>query len=293
MDYETVVTRFAKKGTGSFWHNLAQSAWTQCGGSEAQSHLFAEAYSLGAVAASILDDIQDQDGANPLWQSIGVAPAINVGVGLAFRVLGIFGLLELPPDCQNRLLLFYARTVEKMCQGQHRDLTNGLMPPTLNEAWSIVGEKTAAWCAFGVGAYAEAIEDERVSTLIAIGRHIGCWHQIGNDLGSVLEDDGKYDLLNRKHTVLSAYAFAVAKGTERDALWTAWQAVDKSTTLNQVRELLLDLGVEQYATVMGNYHLAEANRLADELGMRLPIPLTAHTFINKWAPVETISKVLR
>ena len=283
MSFENMVVQLAQKGTKSFWYDLAQSAWIQSSkGNETQSRLFAEAYTMGAMAASILDDVQDQDGENALWQSTGTGPAIAIGVGLSFKTINALNLVGLVPVQYQRLVLHYARTVEQMCQGQYRDLADVTTPLTLTDAWTIVEDKTGAWCAFGVSAYAEAVGSKDSDAMKTIGRHIGCWHQLGNDLMSILVDDGKGDLPNRKHTLLSSYAFTVAQGSDRIALEDAWN--NSLSSIDVLREVLIDLGVREYANAMSDYHLTQANIIATQVGITLPIPKVASPFVHYWAP---------
>jgi len=207
------VPREKVAGGASGWGSLARSVCSMVGGPGPVCQAVGRAVDAFFAAADALDDVEDEDGDEPLWQTWGVGPAVNAGSALV--LLSFRRLLETPlhgtaPDrvvMAGRLL---AAAGYRAARGQHLDLTMGSSARlNLSQYLRIVQMKSGSLVA-GACAAAAALGggDRHTCALTAsMGLHLGTALQISNDSRSLKDPRRlKGDWLARKRTLPVLFA---------------------------------------------------------------------------------------
>src|SRR5919204_4975298 len=207
----------------------------------------------------IHDDIEDQDPARhhqpTVWSVWGVPQAINAGDGMfAVSRLAVQRLRGLPPA---RVLAFAGlpdSACLRVCEGQFLDIAFETRTDVTTERYrAMAAKKTGAlFAAAAEGAAMLATDDAGVrETMARFGDAFGQAFQAYDDVLGIwasTERTGKVemnDLTKRKKTLPVVLAFdrAPAKVRERLAALFAPAAPLSAESVEQIREILDDLGV--------------------------------------------------
>lgn len=256
------ANRAAAYKASGYWSDLAREVLI--GGPPhlgVQCQPLLDAIRLATAAARVVDDIQDRDSADALWQEIGVARAFNVGVTLLLA--GQHRLIDLvhsdfAPDAALEIQKSYLEVGLELCNGQHLDLE--ISRPTLAQYFAVARAKTGSWSAWCCETAALLSRASSLSAYRELGLQIGVLHQIYNDLCAINEwgnHAGSHRL--RENILPIVYAFNVAPN-ETSAVFADWKEnpMGEEYRLQFMRHLL-DLGFAEYVmlTVEGHLHLAE------------------------------------
>ena len=229
----------------------------------------AAALELARLAAQVLDEVEDGDAGDVLWLSTGVPQAVNAGTGLIFAsLLALARLYDcgVAPEIVADLQAEFVRTGFRMCQGQHLDLIAEAQEDlSLEGYWQIAQAKTGAFLELGcragalLGGATEACPErsrrDEIAPYAGYGYHLGLLVQTVNDLGGLLDEEGRSDLVRHKKTLPLIYALSVAGEGEKERLRQAWaEAPYDAGACREVRRLVVELGALQYTFVQGELH---------------------------------------
>lgn len=234
-----------------WWYRLARDCWCVAGGDAQGAALAGKAFTFGAYAANIIDDLSDRTRA---WDSTALngAVAISHTVPLILSQLG--DVLDRNP---TTAIQSYYQTVLQMSGGQHIGFVDDGV--TLERAESILSSH-ASWFIWGCDLYTAYYGDSRMD-LASFGRALGLAHQLRNDWEGLL-DPSLTDIRTHKPSVALAYAHHIA-GTEdppdRERFLAAWQnAPENNAAARTVQQTVLAWGGVEYLEQLQRQVLAEA-----------------------------------
>lgn len=255
-----------------FWVTLPLQCCVATGGPRTAGLLLSAVILLATSAASILDDIQDEDTNDALWRHVGPAQAMNIGVALAFGAPALINRLQhadIPLPVIIRLHEECTGTVFTMCGGQHADLSSmrSRNAPTLDQYWTMTAAKTASLFAWGCRAGASlGSSQDPLDTYELYGHHLGLLHQCLNDLGALYGLRGKVDFGVRQWNLPYLYALTVAPSNIKGRIATIWEAADRNTEKRgEARELLFQTGAPQYLRIVIEEHYQKAQQALDSM----------------------------
>jgi len=167
------------------WLSLPGLCCQAAGGNPHEADGVAAAWVLLYTAAHLFDSVQDDDPADPWWQSLGPGPAINVATGLLTSAWLVLAELGIHRPVVQQLIQDFQQTVLLMASGQHLDLTD--MRPSLQAAWAIAEVKSGAF--FGLacrsGARLAGAPQQVTDQYGEYGFNLGLIVQIGDDLEDI------------------------------------------------------------------------------------------------------------
>ena len=166
------------------------------------------AWEILNLAMRLLDDLEDQDRPEGLWNQIGVSRTFNLSAALYVLACDVLTRADWPPTTYRPVMLAFHALSLRVAAGQDRDLQESAR--TVDELWSIVEDKNGAAfeLACRAGALAGDGEPAAVEACAAFGRHVGNIAQIFDDLEGVWGEDA-VDLVAGRRTLPCAYALSV------------------------------------------------------------------------------------
>ncbi len=234
----------------------------------------------------IHDDIEDGDrerrGRPTLWALWGLPQAINAGDALfALAFLALNGLLErgVPPARAAETQRRFARTVIRLCEGQHLDLDFERRDDIAPEDYLLMVEgKTAALIALAaeLGGLVAGATADLVEALARFGRALGLAFQMQDDLLGLWGDPERTgkpagnDLRRRKKSlpVLLARRISDQAAEALDALFKADPIPDEMVT--RTLQLMERVGARREAEARVRESYRAAMQALDELEAALP-----------------------
>lgn len=248
---------FSSKGKYA-WAQLTLITCDSTGGALEESLPGAVAMELYALAADILDDIQDQDNNSLPWRKVPPAQAINLGTCILLLSYEALEALADPRhgEAAGRVL---NRMGLQACDGQfHEFLHDNKDQITFAEYFEIINKKSAGLMAGAckIGAILGGAEPDLASQLEEFGRCLGIMSQIKNDLDDFLNLETKSDFIKGRKTLPFVYLLNVLKEREAETLKYLSTLARKgsaefgSREQEQLRELLVNEGTVQYCSVI-------------------------------------------
>jgi competence protein ComQ len=238
----------------------------ECAGGEPEEALpGAIAMEFFALAADILDDIQDRDNDDMPWRRIPEANAINLATCLL--MLSFTAIAEIKDDgIYRKLCTALQRTGTAASNGQFREfLYAGETQVPLEQYFELAGQKAGSLtaCACKLGAVSAGASEETVTLLADFGRNFGIMNQIRNDLKDFLNFETKKDFINNKKTLPYVYLLHVLKNKENAEFNKL--ILEKNFTKkfgekekDRLRQITAEEGVAQYCAVMFDLYRKEA-----------------------------------
>jgi geranylgeranyl diphosphate synthase type I len=158
-----------------------------------------------SVAVRILDDAEDQDRPDALWNDIGVARAVNYGTALYAFSHHLLAQASWPASLHLAIQQDFGTAALIMACGQDRDLRGEVM--SLEAYWRLIEEKNAAAFAAACAAGARCGTDDRVpiDACREYGHHLGLALQLFDDFEGLWEPNGEGDLALGKITLPLLY----------------------------------------------------------------------------------------
>jgi len=211
-----------------------------------------------ALAADILDDIQDQDNDELPWRRIPEANAINLATCLlmlsyeAVSTIPHSGLFRAVSQLLNRAGICAS-------DGQYQEfLYDRREKVSLEQYFEVVKKKSGSLtaCACEIGAILGGASEELVFQLGQLGTNLGIMSQIRNDLNDFLRFEEKSDFVNHKKTLPYVYLLSVLKGETADQFKHLTHIEGKGLhrfgheERDCLKKIVLDEGVVHYCTVM-------------------------------------------
>jgi len=142
---------------------------------------------IGRVAAGCLDEWQDRDTDDALWQQVGPEQTVNLATGMiALSMLAPMRLTELGVGKAQILDLQveFQLTLLRMSEGQYADLGDDIC---LDDYEVVAGAKTGALFRLGcrAGAIAAGAQTKTVATYGDFGYRVGLLVQVWNDIAGL------------------------------------------------------------------------------------------------------------
>ena len=211
-----------------------------------------------ALAADILDDIQDQDNDELPWRKIPDASAMNVATCLlmlsyeAVSTIPHSGLFRKVNQIINRTGLCAS-------DGQFQELLYDRQEKiSLEQYFEVVKKKSASLtaCACKIGATLGGASEEVVLQLGHFGTNLGIMSQINNDLNDFLKFEEKNDFIYQRKTLPYVYLLSVLKGETAKRFKDLTEIERKGLhsfgdkERDSLKQIVLDEGVVHYCTVL-------------------------------------------
>ncbi|HEX8598021.1 MAG TPA: polyprenyl synthetase family protein [Chloroflexia bacterium] len=247
----------------------------------------AVAVEIAMSAADLLDELADED-PSPVVERYGPGQALNTGN--LMLVMSQQVLLRAAQGGNERYLAALTALQEMLVEaavGQHLDMLYDRMAPdevTLEMSADVTAKKAGALIAgaWRVGAVLSGAEEPVVDLLARLGREIGGFAQLSNDLEAVLpldisandvalmEEGGpaglKTDLRLRKRTL--PVVFTLRDEAEApNSLQRAFSDLDYAATIDEdaLRRAIVEAGGVQFAQLVMEVHAQNIMQLLGEL----------------------------
>lgn len=182
------------------WFMLPVLTCEALGGEVDLAYHAAAGLEMARVAAGCLDEWQDHDTEDALWQAIGPERAVSLAMGMvALSLLSLTHLADL--GAEPRLVLALHREFEvtllRMSAGQYADLSNDL---ALDDYENVAGAKTGTLLRLGcrAGAMLARAPAEIVAQYGDFGHQLGILIQVWNDILGLAGVLGKNDVGQRR-----------------------------------------------------------------------------------------------
>jgi len=231
---------------------------------------------LYALAADILDDIQDQDNNDLPWRKVPSAQAINLAtciLVLSYKALSTISNrshFEHVNNVLNQMGL-------QACDGQFQEFLNDSKEKiSLEEYFEIIKKKsgglTASACK--IGAILGGAEQTIVDELEQFGMKLGLMSQIKNDLDDFLNLETKSDLVKGRKTLPFVYLLYVLNEIKAEELKRLSSLASIKLDQfglkerEQLRELVVNEGTIHYCSVIHEMYRQRAMEILDGI----PIP---------------------
>lgn len=180
-----------------------------------QARHVAAALEIGRIAAGCLDEWQDRDTDEALWQTIGAERTVNLATGmlaLSSLVLNRLGVLGTPATTTVDLQKEFYLCLLHMCEGQHADLGDDL---ALSDYEGVAGAKSGSLFRLGcrAGAMVAGAQADVVALYGDFGYNLGIVAQMWNDFQGLAGLRGKMDANHRRALpILATQALDQAAG---------------------------------------------------------------------------------
>jgi competence protein ComQ len=234
------------------------------GGTE-QAALPAAAAVLCSVASiRLVDDILDEDPRGD-YRVIGTGPAANLA--LAFQAAGHLLLdgSEIPPETRLALQTSFAEMSLATCFGQALDVR---AIRSEEEYWRMVEGKTPPLFgeALRMGALLGGAQTPLADGLSRLGRILGRYIQVSDDVTDALETPARADWKRRGNNLPMLYAMTAPHPAREEFLHLS-AAVEDAEALAEAQKILVRSGAVSYCTMK----LIDFSREIQELFTRLPL----------------------
>jgi hypothetical protein len=231
--------RLASADANLPWLGLPIFTCEALGGDIERAYHLAAGFEVGRIAAGCLDEWQDHDTEEALWQTVGPEQTVNLAVGmiaLSFLTVTRLADLGVEPALVLALRHEFETTLLHMSAGQHADLSNNL---SLDDYQAVAGAKSGALLRLGcrTGAIAAGASAETVERYGDFGYDLGILVQVWNDMFGLAGLKGKKDAEQQR-----ALPILASKAVEPD-LKPDWYRPE--TTVGQTGQLyaVLQLGI--------------------------------------------------
>ncbi|MDX1940445.1 MAG: polyprenyl synthetase family protein [Saprospiraceae bacterium] len=173
------------------------------------------------------------------------------------------------PSIHAALIKVFNQVAIEVCEGQQMDMNfEQRKDVTLVEYLKMIELKTAALIggALQLGALMAGGDAKDAAQLASFGRNAGIAFQLQDDLLDAFGDPDKVgkkvggDIVQNKKTYLIIKALEVADASTKEALrqWLASKPKDEQSKINQVKTILLELGIPELITQAKTAFLQEA-----------------------------------
>jgi farnesyl diphosphate synthase len=258
--------RLPSGARGCPWFMLPIVTCEALGGKVELACYVAAGLEIGRIAAGCLDEWQDHDTEDALWQAIGPEQTVSLATGMiALSLLTLTHLADLgaEPVLVLALQREFEVTLLHMSAGQHADLGDDL---SLDDYEAVVGAKSGALLRLGcrAGALVAGAPAEIVGRYGDFGYNLGILAQVWNDIGGLAGVLGKNDVKYQRALPILA-ALAVDQGLEG----TGYQPQSVGGQAGQLYTVL-QLGV--------------LHQRASEALARCPAPGSLPRFLDEYDP---------
>lgn len=229
-----------------------------------------------ALAADILDDIQDQDNDKMPWRKLSNAGALNLAICLL--MLAYEAISAIPDSNLSRQTgIILNQTGLTASDGQFLESQyEKTQKIILDQYFELVQKKSGSLAAAAckIGAVSGGAPEELVLQLGQFGINFGVMNQIRNDLKDFFNFEEKKDVLNNTKTIPYTYLSTVLKGKTAKRFKELIKNKDKvrqdfgRKEQENLRQLALEEGIVPYCQVM--YEVFRQK--AEEIIKGIPVP---------------------
>jgi len=228
------------------------------GGDPRQATPIAASWCLLYTAASLLDDVEDNELGDEPWPALSPAQATNVATALIFvsqLVLGDLGRSGVDAGLVLAIQHAFNRASLRVCAGQHIDLATDTL--TLGQYWQVAAAKSGH--PFSVVCRAGAMlgtGDRRlVDRYAGFGHNLGVLVQISDDFNGVWRSLERNDLVVGSKTLPLVYATSVASPANRKRLHELLGKIPaEQSALLEAQQVIADSGALQYSVVQAEIY---------------------------------------
>ena len=184
------------------------------------------------------------------------------------------------PKMMTQLLSIFNKVAIEVCEGQQWDMEfETRSDVSLTEYLKMIEYKTAALISGGLqlGALIGGADEEDVHAIDQFGRNIGIAFQLQDDILDTFGDPEKFgkkvggDIAQNKKTYLVIKALEVANTKQAGELnqWMTTEPADETQKINAVRQLFVDLGIQELAETEKQRYQQQAQNYFDQLSPSL------------------------
>ena len=257
------VERVVHRESISVWEHPG-AACRAVGGHEEMALPAAAAVFCSVISLHLVDDMLDEDPQGDHLR-LGVGPVANAA--LAFQAAGhlLLGQAETSAETRAALQSSFAEMSLATCYGQNLD-TRELASE--QEYWQVVEGKTPPLFgeALRMGALLGGSPVVTADQLARLGRILGRFIQVSDDLTDVLETPARADWQRRSNSLPLLYAMTVPHAEREDFLRLSLRVADPEA-LAAAQKVLFRSGAVSYCTLK----LVEFSRELQELFARVPL----------------------
>jgi geranylgeranyl diphosphate synthase type I len=284
--------KLARGGSASF---LLLPIWVceAAGGEPRQATPVAASWCLLYEAASLLDDVQDDDLGDELWPAMSPAQATNVATALIFLSQLVLGCLrQAGVDVELALAIQRAfnRASLRVCAGQHIDLAADAI--TLKQYWRVAAAKSGQpfSVACRTGAMLGTEDPSRVDHYGAFGHNLGVLVQISDDVNGVWRSREGNDLVVGSRTLPLIYALSVASPDHRSKLHDLLSRIPaERSALDAAQQMIADAGALQYSIVQAEIYRNRAKAALIASGGSGAAQSRLATLLNRVLPALSVT----
>ncbi len=251
---------------GSVWE-YPVAACRAVGGTEEAALPGAAAVFCSVASIRLVDDILDDDPRGD-YRVLGAGQTANLA--LAFQAAGHLLLDDpgIPPKLRSGLQASFASMSLATCFGQNLDQREAANE---EEYWRIVEGKTPPLFgeALRIGALLGGAAVETADGLASLGRLLGRFIQVGDDVTDALETPARADWQRRGNNLAMLYAMT-APHPEREEFLRLSGAVEEPENLAAAQRILLRSGAVSYCTLKLVEFSREIRDLFGRLRLRNP-----------------------
>ncbi|MEQ8972097.1 MAG: polyprenyl synthetase family protein [Coleofasciculus sp. C1-SOL-03] len=207
-------------------------------------HISAALLAFGACLR-ILDDLEDRDRADKLWEKVGTARAWNFACAVNIICFEILSKAPLQLEVFKSINQCYLDTCLRIAAGQDKDLAG--VTQTIDDYWLSIQMKTASASAMAcaTGAMVGTDNSELIQACGVFGHHLGLAIQILNDMESIWQPDGITDLKQGKITLPLLYGLQ-SNHPEREELMSIVSDNEIATHAERIQEILDHIDTKRF-----------------------------------------------
>ena len=171
------------------------------GGNPGNAVPIAAVWELTHLIMRVLDDLQDKDRSNALWERIGEAQTYNFCSLLYVQSINILNSKIRPSQEKEQILSGFIKMSRTLLEGQEIDIIESTLD--FDSYWNKIEKKNAVAFSWGclAGAKAGSINEEHLKTVESFGYHLGVILQLFDDYQGIWSPNGKGDLKMGKYTL--------------------------------------------------------------------------------------------
>jgi geranylgeranyl pyrophosphate synthase len=240
------------------------------GGTKLMALPGASAVFCSLLSIHLVDDLLD-DEPHGVFRRLGAGPTANIA--LAFQAAGhrLLGDPSLEPEVSAKVQKILGRMALGTAYGQGLDVREAQSEA---EYWRIVEAKTPPLfgAAFEIGAVLGGAPAEAVARLERIGRILGRFIQVSDDLSDALQTPAKVDWNKPSNNLAILYALT-AHHPARERFRELVARTEDPDALAEAHQILLKSGAVSYCTFKMLEFSQEAQEILDSSPLSDPAPV--------------------
>jgi len=264
-----LVERMAHKESLSVWEHPV-SACRAVGGGEDAALPASAAVFCSVLSIHLVDDMLDDDPRGD-YRVLGVGPAANLG--LAFQAAGhlLLEQADASPEIRAALQASFAKMSLATCYGQNLDARE---LASEQDYWRVVETKTPPLFgeALRMGALLGGASPGTADHLARLGRVLGLFIQVSDDLTDALETPARADWQRRSNSLPLLYAMTAEHADREDFLRLSARTEDPEA-LAEAQKILFRSGAVSYCTLKLIEFSRELRELFARVQLRNPEPI--------------------